>query len=75
MPVSKSAQKRVRQNEKRRRRNRSWKTQVKNNLQEIDDAIEDGVEEEDLLELKREAISTLTERFQKRSTTPTKGTE
>ncbi|MFB6346131.1 MAG: 30S ribosomal protein S20 [bacterium] len=59
MPTTTSSQKRVRQNEKRRRQNRSWKTKVKKNIQAVDEAIENGVDEDELEELKRQAISSI----------------
>lgn len=59
MPTTKSSEKRVRQNEKRRRRNRSWKTKVTNSIQAVEDAIEEGVEEDELLELKGTAVSNI----------------
>lgn len=73
MPTTNSSKKRVRQNEKRRRRNRSWKTKVNNNLQDVDEAIEDGADEEDLLELKQEAISSIDRAVSKDVYHPNKG--
>jgi small subunit ribosomal protein S20 len=59
MPTIESAEKRVRQNKKRRRRNRSWKSQVKNDRQALEDAIEDDADEDEIRERLSEAISSI----------------
>lgn len=59
MPTTKSSKKRVRQNEKRRRRNRSWKTKVNKSIQAVEDAIDEDADEDELLELKQNAISNI----------------
>jgi small subunit ribosomal protein S20 len=59
MPTTDSAEKRVRQNEKQRRRNRSWKTQVSNDRKAVEDAIENEEDEETVQERLNKAISSI----------------
>ncbi len=56
MPTHKSAAKRILQNEKRRVRNRHYKTRVKNTVRVLNDAIESG-EKEGLETALRAAVS------------------
>ncbi len=57
MATSKSAEKRVRQNEKKRERNKKYKTRIHSTREELLEAVEAGEDEETIEELKREAIS------------------
>lgn len=57
MATSKSAEKRARQNRKKRSYNNSWKTRFRNTRNELDEAIEQGEDEETVEELAREAKS------------------
>lgn len=57
MPTTDSAEKRVRQNEKQRRRNRSWKTQVRNDRKALEEAVEN--DEDNVEELLNQAISSV----------------
>lgn len=57
MATSKSAEKRARQNKKRRRHNNSWKTRFRTARNELEEAIEDGEDDDTVEELGQEAIS------------------
>ncbi len=59
MPNMQSAEKRVRQNRKRRQRNKTVKTRVKMALQDVRDAIESEEDESTVRERERTAISLL----------------
>lgn len=59
MPKTDSAEKRARQNDKKRRLNRSWKSQVKNARKAVREAIESDEPEDVLEELLNEAISSI----------------
>ncbi len=56
MPTSKSAEKRVRQNEKRSQYNKRYRTTVKEARRELEEAVEEDAGEEKIDELRREAI-------------------
>ncbi|PLV57174.1 30S ribosomal protein S20 [Thermotoga sp. SG1] len=55
MPNTKSAKKRVRVSEKRRQRNKAYKTFFKNRIKEVIKAIENGEPKEVVLELAKKA--------------------
>ncbi|KAF2956798.1 30S ribosomal protein S20 [Marinitoga sp. 38H-ov] len=59
MPNIKSAKKRVRQTAKRRLRNKSYKTRVKNSIKKVLVAIESKEEKETINELLRNAFSVI----------------
>lgn len=59
MPTTKSAEKRVRQNEKRRRRNRAWKTRAREARKKVLEAIENEEDADTVRELEREAVRLL----------------
>ncbi len=56
MPNIKSAIKRARQNEKRRLRNKGWKTRVKTETKRVLAAIQEGKEEQEVRDLLRNAL-------------------
>lgn len=55
MATSKSAEKRARQNRKRRAHNNSWKTRFRNARRDLDEAIDAEEDEETVQELARKA--------------------
>ena len=57
MATSKSAEKRARQNERRRTYNKSWKTRFRTVRAKLHDAIEAEQDEEKIRELNKEAVS------------------
>lgn len=57
MATSKSAEKRARQNENRRKYNKSWKTRFRTVRKELGEAIEAEADEETIRELETEAVS------------------
>ncbi|AEX85507.1 30S ribosomal protein S20 [Marinitoga sp. 1135] len=59
MPNVKSAKKRVRQTAKRRLRNKSYKTRVKNSIKKVLAAVEAKKEREEVLELLNNAFSVI----------------
>lgn len=71
MPTTDSAEKRVRQNEKKRRRNRSWKTQVRNDRKALEEAVEN--DEDNVEELLNQAISSVDRAVSKDVFHPNKG--
>lgn len=71
MPTTKSSEKRVRQNEKARRRNRSWKTQVSNDRKALEEAVEN--DEDNVEELLNQAISSVDRAVAKDVFHPNKG--
>lgn len=56
MPNIKSAIKRARQNEKRRLRNKAWKSRVKTETKKVLLAIEEGKEEQEIRALLKNAL-------------------
>lgn len=73
MPTTDSAEKRAKQNEKRRQQNRSWKSQVKNDRKAVTEALEDDKSEEDVQELVNQAISSIDRAVSKGVFHPNKG--
>ncbi len=59
MPNSSSAQKRLRQNQKRRARNRSWKSRARTARRRLLEALEEEADEDTLRERLRDVISLL----------------
>lgn len=59
MATSKSAEKRVRQNERSRKRNKKYKSRISSTRKELMEAVESGADESEIEELKREAISAI----------------
>jgi small subunit ribosomal protein S20 len=59
MPTTDSSEKRVRQNEKRRRRNQSWKSQVSNDRKALEDAIDNEEDEQTIRERLQKAVSSV----------------
>lgn len=59
MPTSSSAEKRLRQNEKRRARNRRWKSRARTARRRLLEALDDGADDEILRERLGELISLL----------------
>ncbi len=59
MPTTDSSEKRVRQNEKRRQRNQSWKSQVNNDRKALEDAVENAEDEETIRERLQKAVSSV----------------
>ncbi len=56
MPTSKSAEKRIRQNEKKRQYNKQYRTTIKKARRELEEAVEAKADEEKIDELRREAL-------------------
>lgn len=59
MPTSSSAEKRLRQNRKRRARNRSWKSRARTARRRLLEALDAGADEETLRERLGEVVSLL----------------
>jgi len=57
MPTNPSTEKRLRQNEKHRRRNRTWKSRARTARRRLLEALENDADEETLRERHREVIS------------------
>jgi small subunit ribosomal protein S20 len=73
MPTTDSAEKRTRQNKKRRQRNRSWKSQVKNDQRAVLDGIEEEIDEDELAERLQRAMSSIDRAVSKGVYHPNKG--
>lgn len=73
MPTTDSSEKRVRQNEKQRRHNRSWKSQVSNDRKALVNAIEDEEDEETVRERLQKAVSSVDRAVSKGVYHPNKG--